>query len=251
MHPSLSRLHQLRPTDPLVRWMVDPDKEDLSISDHLVADGTNVAWRGRATRPGENWVTALGEDPERVAALVVGLAETGRVDGVTVPDATFAVLPAALRSPDPGHWCLWTLPAADVADGLGRDEDVVEIAVDDPRVAPLLGHSDSAHIFPGDPRILRWVGIEEGDWLVSVAAMLREASGAAHIVSVCTDPEHRGRGMARRTCARLVRIAVDEGMPMICLEMYVANDSGRRTYSALGFTEVGRYYSGLLAHALP
>ena len=69
MHPSLSRLHQLRPADPLVRWLVDPEKDDLSLGDQLLHDGANVAWRGRATRPGENWVTGLGEDPERVAAL--------------------------------------------------------------------------------------------------------------------------------------------------------------------------------------
>lgn len=251
MHRSLSRLHQLRPTDPLVRWMVDPHKDDLSISDTLVADGTNVAWRGRASRPGENWVTGLGEDPARVAALVAGLAETGRVDGVTVPDATFAVLPQALRSPDPGHWCLWTLPPQEVAADLGVGGDVHVLAPDDPRIGPLLAHSDSAHIFPGDPRIVRWVGVEDGDALVSVAAMLREVSGAAHIVSVCTAPDYRGRGLARVTCASLIRWAVDEGAPMVVLEMYVANEAGRRAYSALGFTEVGRYYSGLLAHALP
>jgi RimJ/RimL family protein N-acetyltransferase len=41
--------------------------------------------------------------------------------------------------------------------------------------------------------------------------------------------------------------ARDEGVPTIFLEMYAGNEAGRRTYSALGFTEVGRYRSGLLS----
>lgn len=249
MHPSLSRLHQLRPTDPLVRWLVDPDKDDLSLGDRLVNDGSNVAWRGRATRPGENWVTGLGEDPARVAALVVGLAETGQVDGVTVPDAVFRVLPEALRSPDPGHWCLWTRPAdlpVEAADVAGA----VDLALDDPRIAPLLAHSTSAHLFPGNPRIVRWAGVCDGDRLVAVAGQVREKSGAAHLVSVCTDPDYRGRGLAGMACSRVMDAAMAEGAPMLVLEMYVDNPAGRRAYERLGFTEVGRYYSGLLAHAL-
>jgi predicted GNAT family acetyltransferase len=85
---------------------------------------------------------------------------------------------------------------------------------------------------------------------VTVAAQVTEESGAAHIVSVCTDPQYRGRGLARRACSRIMRSAMDEGAPMLILEMYTANEAGRRAYSALGFTEVGRYASGLLAHAL-
>ena len=33
---------------------------------------------------------------------------------------------------------------------------------------------------------------------------------------------------------------------MVVLEMYTANEAGRRAYSALGFRERGRYASGLL-----
>jgi ribosomal protein S18 acetylase RimI-like enzyme len=63
---------------------------------------------------------------------------------------------------------------------------------------------------------------------------------------VCTDPARRGEGLARRACTRIMQLAVEEGAPAIVLEMYVANDAGRRTYEALGFHEVGRYRSGLL-----
>jgi hypothetical protein len=70
----------------------------------LVADGTSVAWLGRASRPGESWVTGLGDDPDAVAALVRQLATKHGVDGITVPDDVVGRLPESLRSPDTGHW---------------------------------------------------------------------------------------------------------------------------------------------------
>jgi ribosomal protein S18 acetylase RimI-like enzyme len=237
-----TRPRQVRPTDALVRWVVSEDEPP-----DLIAQGDAVAWIGRASRPGENWVTALGEDPHVVVSLVEQLESRNRVDGITVPDHAFGALPERLRSPDPGHWCLWELDPADAI--LGPD-DAVDVALDDPRIAPLLSHSDSAHIFPGNPRLIRWAGVLDGDRLVSVAAQVTEESGAAHIVSVCTDPAYRGRGLARHACTRIMRLAIAEGAPMLILEMYVANEAGRRAYGALGFREVGRYCSGLLAHAL-
>ena len=122
----------------------------------------------------------------------------------------------------------------------------VDLALDDPRIAVLLTHSTSAHIYPGDPRIVRWAGMVDGDRLLSVAGQITERTGAAHIVSVCTDPTVRGRGLARHACSRIIESAIGDEVPMIVLEMYAENEAGRRTYSALGFTEVGRYRSGLL-----
>jgi ribosomal protein S18 acetylase RimI-like enzyme len=238
MRSQPTRALQVRPTDPLVRWIVtDEEPPDL------VAQDDAVAWMGRASRPGENWVTALGDDPAVVVTLVERLESRNRVDGITVPESAFSHLPERLRSPDPGHWCLWTL---DPADAVLSDTTAIDLALDDPRIGPLLAHSDSAHIFPGNPRLVRWSGVLDGDRLVSVAAQVTEASGAAHIVSVCTDPGYRGRGLARDACMRIMSAAVGEGAPMLVLEMYTANEAGRRAYGALGFAEVGRYASGLL-----
>ena len=220
----------------------------MSVERPGVADGANVAWLGRASRAGERWVTGLGEDPDTVVRLVEEIAAQYEVDGVTVTESAFDRLPAHLRSPDPGRWCFWTLDAdAAVLDSSGA----VDVALDDPRIGPLLEHSDSAHVFPGDPRLVRWAGVEEGDELVCVAGQVTEASGAAHLLSVCTRPDARGRGLARRACSRLIEQAHADGAPMVVLEMYTANEAGRRTYASLGFTEQGRYASGLLAHALP
>ena len=245
--------HAVRPDDPLVRWMVVPSGAgeatgDLSVGLGGRAEGRNVAWPGRAARPGERWVTGLGEDPVTVARLVAMIAEQRDVDGVTVTEQAFDALPAHLRSPDPGRWSFWTLEAAEAC--LDADGGV-EIGLDDARIGPLLEHSDSAHVFPGDPRLVRWAGVEEDGRLLSVAGQVTEPSGAAHLLSVCTHPEARGRGLARRACSHLIEQARANGAPMVVLEMYTANASGRRLYTSLGFREQGRYVSGLLAHALP
>lgn len=238
-------LISLRPDDPLVRWMIDESKS-VDVDGGLVRAGTNVAWLGRASRPGERWITALGEDDAVVVRLVQELASAFDVDGVTVPDTAFELLPAELTSPDPGHWCLWTRPAD--SDGLNLGEARV-IDAGDERIAGLLAYSSSAHVFPGDPRVVEWVGCEEGERLVAVAARMSEGSGAAHIVSVCTAPDARGRGLAADCCSRLILGAIEQQAPVIVLEMYVGNEAGRSLYTRLGFTEVGRYMSGLLAGA--
>ena len=231
-------LRQLRPTDEFIRWALDDERPDV-----VLTDGDCVAWIGGAEMPGEVWATALGSDDAVCARLIEELAAGHPVDGVTVPEGAFALLPPSLQSPDHGHWCFWVYDPSLMPIG---DSDAVDLSPDDSRIAPLLAHSDSAHIFPGDPRIVRWVGVVEGDELVSVAAQRMEATGAAHIVSVCTAPGRRGQGLARRACTRIMQLAMDEGAPVIVLEMYVANDAGRRAYEALGFREVGRYRSGLL-----
>lgn len=241
--------HEARPDDPLVRWMVAPGGiGDLSAGPEAVAEGANVAWLGRASRPGERWVTGLGEDPEAVVRLVARIASEHEVDGVTITESAFGHLPPELTSPDPGHWCFWTLDPADAVLG---PSSALELALDDPRIGPLLAHSDSAHIFPGNPRIVRWAGVEQDGALVAVAGQVTEPSGAAHLLSVCTHPDHRGCGLAREACTTVMAAAIADGAPMLVLEMYTANESGRRAYSALGFVERGRYASGLLAHALP
>lgn len=221
---------------------------DLSVGPPSVAEGPNVAWLGRASRPGERWVTGLGEDAATVAQLVEQIAHEHDIDGVTVTEAAFEYLPPALTSPDPGRWCFWTF---DPAEAVPPPSSAADLALDDPRIGRLLEHSDSAHVFPGDPRIVRWAGIAVGGELVAVAGQTIEPSGAAHLLSVCTHPDYRGRGLAREVCASIMAAAITDGAPMLVLEMYTANESGRRVYSALGFVEHGRYASGLLAHALP
>lgn len=238
----MTPLLRARPTDPFVQWIVR-DHEPA----RLVTDGDTIAWIWESRHGDDVWATALGDDAA-AARLIVDLAREQDIDGITVPENAFALLPEHLQSPDHGHWSFWVL---DPADAVVSPGDAVDLGLDDPRIAGLLEHSTSAHVFPGNPAVVRWAGVVDGERLVSVAGQILEPTGAAHIVSVCTDPTVRSRGLAGQACARIIGDAVADGAPMIVLEMYAANEAGRRMYNALGFTEVARYRSGLLHPAPP
>ena len=238
----IEALRVARPGDPFVEWHLDPSR----IEDAVV-DGDHVAWTRLRRDGSERWATALGDDPARIAALLLNLGTRAAIDGVTVPAGVLGGLPSSLRAPETGHWSLWIMNASDVP-GSTKElaADAHLIGVEDPRINELLRHSASAHVFAGDASVVRWAGVERGGHLVAVAGQEVEPTGAAHIVSVCTDPKFRGQGFGRAVCSRLVVAAVESGTKAVILEMYAANDAGRALYRSAGFTEVGTYQSGML-----
>jgi ribosomal protein S18 acetylase RimI-like enzyme len=231
-------LRQARPADPFLRLRL----EDRHCGPYAV-DGDHVALLRTGRMSGETWVTALGDDPARILALIDELRPHG-FHGVTVHDHVFERLPDDLRGPDPGHWSLWELISCDCAPA--DSGNVVRLAPDDPRIDALLEHSSSAYIRAGDPAVAEWRGIVDGDALRAVGARVTAAHGSAHLVSICTDPRSRGRGLGRAITASLAHSALHSGASRVWLEMYADNAVAARTYSAVGFGEVGRYRSALL-----
>ena len=69
--------------------------------------------------------------------------------------------------------------------------------------------------------------------------------GVAALGNVATVPERRGRGLARAVCARLCRELAPR-VPLVGLNVAVANAPARRCYRALGFREVLRYEEAVL-----
>lgn len=235
-------LLRARPGDPFVRWHLDP-----SSIEEAVVDGDHVAWTRLRRNGSERWATGLGEDPARIAAMLRVLDARAAIDGVTVAAAVLPGLPPSLRAPETGHWSLWVMDASAVPNGTNELATAARvIGGEDQRINELLRHSASAHVFAGDASVVRWAGVERGGHLVAVAGQEVEPTGAAHIVSVCTDPEFRGQGFGRAVCSRLVVAAVESGAKAVVLEMYAANDAGRALYRSVGFSEVGTYQSGLL-----
>ena len=228
-------LRQARPSDPFLRLrMEDPDIGAYAI------DGDHVALLRTGRMSGETWVTALGDDPARILALIEELRPHG-FDGVTAHDHVFVQLPDELQGPDPGHWSLWELTRP-----LAAAPPTVRLEPDDPRIDPLLEHSSSAYIHAGDPHVVEWRGITDGDALIAVGARLSAAHGRVHLVSICTDPAQRGRGLGRAITASLAAEALSAGATGVWLEMYADNAVAARAYRAVGFEEMGRYRSALL-----
>ncbi|MSO27091.1 MAG: GNAT family N-acetyltransferase [Candidatus Nanopelagicales bacterium] len=227
-----------RPHDPFIRWRVAGS--DLAA---VEVDGDHVGWLRISKETSEVWATSLGTDSGRVTAILAALAASMPIDGITVEDSVFSKLPPGFISPESGHWCLWTLDPAKFG---ARKSTAIILAPDDKRIAELLVHSNSAHVFPGDDNIVRWCGVVRGEKLLSVGAQVHSATGAAHLVSICTHPSARSAGLAREVCNALINEVIADEAPMIFLEMFAGNEPGRRVYSALGFDEVGVYRSGRL-----
>lgn len=228
-------LRQARPSDPFLRLRVDDEHVR-----ECVIDGDHVAFLRTGRKSQETWITALGEDPARIVALIESLRGRG-FDGVTVYDHVFEHLPADLRGPDPGHWSLWEL--------VGQVDQVTRAVLldpDDARIDPLLEHSTSAYIHAGDPKVIEWRGILDGDRLAAVGAWTLSVGGAAHLVSICTDPDYRGRGLGRAVTAGLTRAALERGVAGVNLEMYAGNEAAAHAYRSVGYVERGRYMSGLI-----
>lgn len=220
------------PGDPYLRWRVAP----ADISDAMSCTG-HGAWVHR-TAKGERWATALGPDPRIVTGLLAEIESRGDIDGFTVHDTVMEALPSRWRGTDPGHWSAWTLDAQSTASGAA-----VRLSSGDSRIDALLAHSPSSYIGADDPRVVAWAGVIEAGELLSVAGAIREASGAWHLVSVCTAPAARGRGLAAETIGLLCAEAAAETAPCVLLEMYVDNAAGSALYRRLGFIERARYRS--------
>ena len=269
--------------DAFVRYELDPG----TLSAVATAPGEAVAWVGRH-RSGVRWATGLAADPASAAhravavELLVGLARAdaadgGPVSGVTITRGGRDLLPPDLRQAQAWEWDFWWTerapePSAYAVEGAR----VVDLDQADPRIAALLEvASPTAAIAAGDPRVLRWVGIDDPGsdagattgplgpgavtgapaaadvadtgGLVALLALTRHRSGADHLNDVATHPARRGRRLARLLCGEVTRQSLDAGAPVVTLGMYADNAAAAAVYAALGFTNLRGQTSGPLS----
>jgi ribosomal protein S18 acetylase RimI-like enzyme len=115
-----------------------------------------------------------------------------------------------------------------------------------------------AAAYPGnwfDPRMLEtgcYYGIQREGRLVSVAGVHVYAPqyGVAALGNITTLPAFRGQGLATRVTARL-GTALGGHIPLIGLNVNVANGSAIACYERLGFTRVGLYGEYMLEAKAP
>lgn len=231
--------------DPYLRWRAGSELTDPVI---VIDDNVGWVWERHWDGSHEGWATVIGDDPAVAARIIDALRARRPFEGVTVRRRILDGLPEQLRPVGYGEWCPWTLDPSRVT--WDRDPEVVDLDRADPstaaRIDALLAHSESAYIMSDDEDVTHWVGIERDGDLSAVAASHPEPSGAAHIVSVCTHPDVRGQRLAERVCRTLMRIARDEGVPMIYLEMYAHNEAGSRLYERIGMRQAPVFASGQL-----
>ena len=70
-------------------------------------------------------------------------------------------------------------------------------------------------------------------------AIMSEAAGEAHILNICTHPDQRGKGLARRLLLRVINRAREKDVDTVFLEVRASNRIAQGLYESLGFNEIG------------
>jgi ribosomal protein S18 acetylase RimI-like enzyme len=201
-----------------------------------------VAWRATDAEERVPYLMTLG-DPGPVALLVESLLpELRDQTRVTLPRGTAPLLPAwvALDGTD------WDMRWLGEPPPLQPGEDRV-VVVTDGEVTPLLTlASPTASATPGDPAVLRWVGVRGPDGLLACAADTSGATGVGHLSSIAVHPDARGQGLGAAVTAALMRTLFAEGCDLVTLGMYESNTAGRALYDHLGMKDDHHFTSGPL-----
>jgi ribosomal protein S18 acetylase RimI-like enzyme len=155
-----------------------------------------------------------------------------------------AVVPAAPpRAPagwEPAGWELAGAVAGVQMDGSGLDpapdpEAVVLGAADVPAMLDLVTRTRPGPFLARTAALGTYLGIRRGGALAAMAGERMRPPGWTEISAVCTDPAHRGQGLAARL-VRAVALGVRERGDVPFLHAAADNHAGIRLYERLGFT---------------
>jgi ribosomal protein S18 acetylase RimI-like enzyme len=155
-------------------------------------------------------------------------------------------LPTRWRHAHVSRWdAMWT----DRAPGSVPGEDRVAVVSDEAEINTLLDRANpDTHGRPRDPGMRAWVGVREGAELVAVGALSTVVvTGIAHLRGVSTLPRLRGRGLGTAVSARLTRMGLDIGSPLVTLGVYTDNAPAVSVYRRLGYHRDRSFVSGPLA----
>jgi len=89
------------------------------------------------------------------------------------------------------------------------------------------------------PELGAYFGAREGGRLVALSGERLRPGGYTEVSAVCTHPDWRGHGLARRTVSRVARQVFSENQTPF-LHVMAANAGAIRVYQSLGFVERAR-----------
>lgn len=247
--PSYADLLTVSDGHPVVEYFLHPSRLHRAWAFRPGATAT-VAWIAD-TRRGRS-LTAIGQ-PSEAAVLVSAVRETGTsADHLTIPAGTVPLLPFTVGDGNDWDW-FWTATPPTPRPG---EASVVHLDVTDSRIrSEVVGLLDigapGASTRPSDAdatgsSATTWFGIRRyvdgAAVLVACAARSMRDPGIAHLSSITTHPDHRGRGLAGDLTTALTRRDLDNGARAMTLGMYADNDVARRVYEKIGFA-VGQAFS--------
>jgi ribosomal protein S18 acetylase RimI-like enzyme len=170
--------------------------------------------------PAESWAALRGLLGAEAAVLARDVIEipAGWEHGFRAPGAQMICAQAIEETPEIGPFEIEVLTPADVPDML----DLVKRT----KPGPLL---------PRTIELGTYLGIREQGALIAMSGTRMHLDGFTEISAVCTDDEHRGRGLAKVLVARLVDEILGRG-EVACLHVVTDNIPAIRLYESLGFT---------------
>ncbi|MGN9777232.1 GNAT family N-acetyltransferase [Micromonospora sp. H33] len=116
------------------------------------------------------------------------------------------------------------------------EERVVRLTeADHPALAAMIDESfPSTTSRPGDPRIVTWYGIRDGDRIVACGAD-RSRGDIGFLAGLTVAPDRRGRGLGAALTAGMTR-ALFSRHDTVALGVYTDNVAAIRLYRRLGYT---------------
>ncbi|WP_042372097.1 GNAT family N-acetyltransferase [Streptacidiphilus neutrinimicus] len=167
-------------------------------------------------------------DPRAWADLAT-LVGPGRVTAVS----------GAIAAPPEGWQIVRSVRGVQLVDTALRPEpapEAVRLGPDDvPEMLDLVARTEPGPFLPRTVELGVYLGIREGGRLVAMAGERLHPPGWTEISAVCTDPGHRGRGLATRL-VRALAAGIRERGETPFLHAAAENTSAVRLYESIGFT---------------
>ena len=181
----------------------------------------------------------------RFPADVSPFAATADLDGgwddlaVLAGEGGTVLVPDGPAVPPPGWDLAATVPGVQM-DGtaldVGADPEAVRLGpADVPEMLDLVARTQPGPFLPRTIVLGTYLGIRRAGALVAMAGERMRPAGWCEISAVCTDPAHRGQGLADRL-VRAVGAVVRERGDVPFLHTTADNVAGIRLYDKLGFT---------------
>jgi ribosomal protein S18 acetylase RimI-like enzyme len=152
------------------------------------------------------------------------------------------LLLAGYDGPVPDGWAEpfridgYQLVAGDALSGT-PDPEAVELGADDvPAMLELVERTHPGPFGPGTYRLGSYLGIKRAGRLVAMTGERMRLAGYTEISAVCTDPEHRGQGLALRLI-RAVAAGIRARGEVPFLHVAAGNTAAIRLYQSLGFAQ--------------
>lgn len=169
-------------------------------------------------------------DAWRDLADLIGPGETVILSGTPAPPPGWTEAASAV----PG------VQFVDVALDKQHDHEAVRLtAADVPEILDLIARTQPGPFRPRTIELGTYLGLRRDGALIAMAGERLQPSGWTEISAVCTDPAHRGQGLAGRL-VRAVAAGIAERGEQVFLHTAGNNTNAIRLYLSLGF-RVRRY----------